>query len=420
MIRVGFGESVISPPNPGDHSLAGYIGRRGRARGVHDDIYARISCIEASNGDLVVLVNLDLLAVDEHMYRDIKGIVEKSLGRNARLLVSATHTHSAPLTLFRSVLPTLGAAEFDKDYYGFFLGRVEEALEKAVNDMHPSEVEVWVKRVTGVATDRNDPRREIDDQAISLVFKGGGGVDGIIVNYAVHPTILGPENLYISGDIAGYLMASLKRILGARYVAFINGAAANVSTRFTRLGRGFDEVGRLGEKLAQQIASPDAREAVEIKDVKSIEGSMVLGTRRFGRELLRYRLLELRLRVELLLRARGSGRRLIESRLEAIKAIERLARSIDDRVEVNITVLRLGGELSIVACPLELDSSISIELKRSSPFKYNVISCYTNGYKGYLTTATDQSYESLVQIIHPSEVSRVIGFLKDSLLKISL
>jgi neutral ceramidase len=124
-VQVGFGEEVITPPNPVGHVLAGYITRRGVSKGVHDDIYVRVLFIEAERP--LAIASLDLLAVDERIVEDLRRISQGALGA-ALTVVAATHTHSAPATLFSNPLLTYGSETFREDYYQFILDQIMPSL----------------------------------------------------------------------------------------------------------------------------------------------------------------------------------------------------------------------------------------------------------------------------------------------------
>lgn len=91
-IKIGFSKSDITPPL--GIVLGGYAGYR-PCSGVHDPLHCKAVVLE-QEGIHYCLISLDLVCVDESLYRQIANKVS-DLGINAeRLIVSAIHTHAAP------------------------------------------------------------------------------------------------------------------------------------------------------------------------------------------------------------------------------------------------------------------------------------------------------------------------------------
>ena len=91
-MQIGFSKSDISPP-PGV-VLGGYAGYRPCA-GVHDPLSCKAVVLEYKDVRFC-LVALDLLCVDEALYRRIAQAISGLGIKPAHLLVSAIHSHAAP------------------------------------------------------------------------------------------------------------------------------------------------------------------------------------------------------------------------------------------------------------------------------------------------------------------------------------
>jgi hypothetical protein len=88
------------------------------------------------------------------------------------------------------------------------------------------------------------------------------GTKAILVNYACHPVVLGPDNLLVSADYPYYLRETLSSLYPGALVVFANGAAGNINTghqaRASINGtsgnkRTFAEAQRLGRILAGEV-----------------------------------------------------------------------------------------------------------------------------------------------------------------------
>src|SRR6185436_1549345 len=77
---------------------------------------------------------------------------------------------------------------------------------------------------------------------------------GTVATFGCHPTILPPSNLLYSRDLFGAAVDVAQAETGAPVLLF-NGAAADVSTRFTRREATGAEVRRLGAMLGAAVVS---------------------------------------------------------------------------------------------------------------------------------------------------------------------
>ena len=145
---------------------------------------------------------------------------------------------------------------FSEDYLSYVLEKFERALRSAIADLKEAKLGVAVTKVEGVATDRIDPSRAIDNSATLLVFARSLGKPCGLLHYAVHPTVLGPDNLLITRDLVGFAVDRVERALGMKTCLFLNGAAGNVSTRFTRRAQSFQEAERLGSLPGKPMDKP--------------------------------------------------------------------------------------------------------------------------------------------------------------------
>ena len=167
MLESAFAKTTITPQPAQGHELAGYITRREKSQGVHDDIELRALLIEDESA--VLLVNIDLLGVHTHIKETIQRVAEKTIG-NVNVIVTAIHTHSPPATLFTNFLLTFGDNVFRKDYFDYFVKQTEKTFSKIANNLETTETYIYKTQIRDIATDRNDPRNSIDNEALMLTF----------------------------------------------------------------------------------------------------------------------------------------------------------------------------------------------------------------------------------------------------------
>lgn len=248
MLNVGAAKTEITP-DPGI-PMAGYRARVGTAEGVHDPLFARALALDDGERGLI-LVSLDVLSVDEELVgavrreavSHLRGLTE----RDADVIVCATHTHAGPAGIFS------GLEDYDCELAGRIVRESAKAAVTAWESRRPGRLGLGGCEIQGVACNRAESSRAFDPLLRVMKLEGvSGDPIACVVNYACHPTVLGPENLLFSRDWPGYaedIMEGSGRAVGM--VMFLNGAAADVSTRYTRRASTFDEAERLGRIVAE-------------------------------------------------------------------------------------------------------------------------------------------------------------------------
>lgn len=246
MLNVGAAKTEITPA-PGI-PMAGYRARAGAAEGVHDPLFAKALALHDGERALV-LVALDVLSVDEELVAAIRREVVSRLDRlrESDVMVCATHTHSGPSGIFSQL------GNYDRELAGRIVRESAKAAVTAWESCRPGRLGLGACEIQGVACNRAESSRALDPllRVMKLEDVSGEPV-ACVIHYACHPTVLGPENRLFSRDWPGYaedIMEGSGRPVGM--VMFLNGAAADVSTRYTRRASSFDEAERLGRIVAE-------------------------------------------------------------------------------------------------------------------------------------------------------------------------
>ena len=193
----------------------------------------------------------DLLEVPRALVGEIRAAVSATGcldGQN--VIVSATHTHAGPDLDSEWADGTRSHLEAKTSYCNFLVYAIASSLVAAVSDLAPASLAWGEEAVYGVGSSRRgggaDPQR-----LGALTATDGARLRGMRVIYPCHGTVLGPDNLSVSGDIIGTTVEVLERGTGAvGRCSGAQGAAGDVSTRFTRRDRTFVELGRLAQVVA--------------------------------------------------------------------------------------------------------------------------------------------------------------------------
>lgn len=250
-MRIGFSKRDITPPVGTE--LGGYAGYR-PCTGVHDPLGARAVVLE-QEGIRYGLVALDLMCADESVHRRIAQRVGGIGISPERLIVSAIHSHSAPAGLIpgEGALAAVNTLITPKDpAYGDYMAHVVEAAacacEEAVLGLESFRIRSACGGVPPVGSERHTGEPAKGMMAV-VQIRTESGRNLIIYDLPCHPTVLSAANLLVSADFA----AGMEGRLGADIAVFLNGAAGDISTRFTRRESSFEECARMGDLAAEHI-----------------------------------------------------------------------------------------------------------------------------------------------------------------------
>ena len=183
----------------------------------------------------------------------IKGVAAENI------LIGATHAHSCPDAYgFTDEKGNTGA---DLKYLDWCVTQVAAAVNEAVSKLEPASLKTAVGAAKGkiaynyYADKLYDPRCGII-QAIATSGKNSGKPIATLVNYAIHPEILGTKSLLISPDLCGPLYDRIESKIGGMAI-FMNSAQGGMVTADTRLPNGkeandWNECIRIGNLLADE------------------------------------------------------------------------------------------------------------------------------------------------------------------------
>jgi neutral ceramidase len=224
-MKCGASRVVITPRVGVD--LAGFAARQGPSVGVHDDLSARALYLAAGDERLLWL-HADLIGFSRELTAEVRGRVAAEFGLAPRqVLLSATHTHSGPATVFLR-----WCGEMD----GAYMAALPELLLQAATAAIAAPEDVTLRVGEGRCTlgqDRRPPGPwSHADSALPVVGfqRGDGTYLALLANYAMHNVALESENRHISGDVSGAAARHIEAQLPGRPVClFTQGGCGNVN-----------------------------------------------------------------------------------------------------------------------------------------------------------------------------------------------
>lgn len=415
-MKIGFAKKEITPPLGTE--LGGYAGYR-PCNGVHDPLYCKTVVLEQEDGRYGLVV-LDLLCVDIELYHRIGcAVAELGISRE-RLIVAAIHSHCTPLGVFPGEGPmgTINGSEIQSsdfsEYMEFVVRSAFEACQCAVMELEPFQVRSARGAVPEVGSERHTGERAQGSLTV-LEIRTQSGKTLIVYNFPCHPTVLGPGNLLVSADF----VSGIEALLGCDMAVFLNGAAGDISTRFTRREATFQECERMGtiaaEAVKALIAPQPFREPDNIKGTCKTAILRARQTEPEGKAQEQYERLTARWQQAQAEGADAQTVRLLKSYAEGAGVSLEFSRTLGGVTEfqVPITVFRFAG-MDFATVPGELFSTLL-------PGKPLSVIAYANGYYRYFADegAYDRGfYEAMAAIVAKGQGEKLMEEIMDLLKQI--
>ena len=259
-IQVGAATRIITP-NP-LLPVSGGIGVPKPSKEKKGDLFARAMVFQQGKTRFAI-VNVDNLGWTSVLGNKSRALIKGIAPEN--VLIGATHTHSAPDAY--GFPDMTGKSNVDLKYLDWCVQQIADAVNEATSKLQPASLKVAMDEANGkiaynyYAPALYDPRCGVI-QAIATTGPKAGKAIATLVNYAVHPEVLGSERGILSPDLCGPLYQRIESTIGG-VALFMNGAQGGMVTADTRLeygkeGQGqkeantWEECIRIGELLADE------------------------------------------------------------------------------------------------------------------------------------------------------------------------
>jgi hypothetical protein len=380
-----------------------------QAKGANDPLHARCLVLDDGATKLAIVV-VDSCMIPRELVLDAKAQATKKTGIAADyILISATHTHSAPSAtgVFQS--------EPDADYVKFLTAKIAEGIQTAHDRRVPAKVGFGRARDETNVFNRRwkrehelippDPFGQTTDkvqmnpgqQAKGLV-EPAGPVDPdvsfvsvqtrdgkplcLLANYSLHYVGGNPP---LSADYFGAFAERVKQLVAPDARDFVgimsNGTSGDVNNidfgaPAVKYGPG-ERIKVVADGVAKKVAG--AYPKVEYRSNLTLAAAtkdLTLGVRKPTPADLD--------RAEKLLAGQKDPKALVGR--DAVYARETvLMAKYPDAVPVTVQALRVG-DVGIAAVPCEVFTEIGLEIKKASPLTNTFTIELANGYNGYLPT----------------------------------
>jgi neutral ceramidase len=347
--KAGAASVVITPTNY--MWMAGYAGRKKPAEDKVQELYAKALALEDEQGQRVVIVTTDLIGILPSFRKSMeRRVLEIHRLPPECLLLNASHTHSGPEYRART-----GREQEAKDYTAMLEAKLMQAIGEALAKLEPARL-TWNRARCAVAMNRRlptakgyqnsaNPDGPVDHEVPALrVESAAGELRAVLFGYACHNTCLG--FYYWHGDYAGAAQECLQAHRPDNFVALFLMGCGGDQNPYPRRDGVVPGVSAL--ELAQQHGRALAN-AVEM--AISVPPRPVRGPIRAAYE---------------------------EVELE-------YAKSDRPKHRYPVQVIKLGGDLTMVALGSEVVVDYSLRLKRELAGEAAVwVAGYSNDYTGYI------------------------------------
>ena len=355
--RAGIAVRVVTP----DPLLpvSGGVGPSNPVIQKRGDLTVRAMVLEG-DGRRVAFVSTDFLGFPAVLGDRVRHQVRSIPATN--ILIGATHTHSAPDCY--AIPNGRGGTDADLDYLDFVCNSAAEAINEAVAGLQPASLRIATGKATGKIADNYYAPQLYDPRcSVMQAFGGDGKPFATLVNYAIHPEVLGSNQGILSPDMVGPLYDRLAANGGGTGI-FMNGALGGMVTADVRGPDGKDvqtwgECHRIGHLLAD--------EALRIVSCATAQSNPAI--RCTGRDVT--------LPVD-------------SPMLLAIMKTSplRLAKPDEKTITTHVNLVQVG-DAQILTIPGEALPNIGYYLKRKMTGRHNLLFGLTNDALGYFLTKED-------------------------------
>jgi len=405
--RAGIAKADLDPPT--GLPMAGYGVRY--SKGTLDPLEARVLVL--SDGTrTIAFVTLDLcFPFDPPIMDEIRRAVRGSVDE---VIFHASHTHSGPTY---SEAPEAARHA---------IPRVADAIQAAARSMVAARIgNAWGQIYLGFNRRYLMPDGSVqmlwrNETKISTTFpvdptvgviridRRDGTPLAVLVNYACHPVVLGPENLNYSADYPSEMRRYIEQEMGSGVMAFfLQGAPGDINPYYDKTPLIEDAVGMM-------------KQTGRLLGVEAVRVARAVTTRAPGN-----------LRIQSKTVVLSVANRWDLDKLRAVLRdryhIEggRAARLLREHMDMPVTTVLLNfsspeQDLAFVGMPGEPFVEFQMQLRAKSPVRNSFLLGYTNGYFAYFPTiaaAVRGGYGADSTVV-PSEVGTGERMLNTGLISI--
>ena len=370
--------------------LSGGVGPSAPAKGKQGELTVRAMVLEDGT-NRIAIVGSDFLGfpavLGDKVRAGVKGIAP------GNILIGATHTHSGPDCY--GFPDEQGGTGADLKYLESVCVRMVEAIGEAAEKLQPATLKIATGPARGKIAYNYYADRLYDPRChVIQALDGTGKPIATLVNYAIHPEVLGNRRGICSPDLVGPLYDRIAE-KGGGTALFMNSAQGGMVTADNRLpgdreANDWAECERIGRLLADEalrlVAAAPLQRAPKLLCVAR----------------------PLTLPVD---------SPLMRQLLQALPHVHGVP-AAGDTVTTQLNLLNIGNA-QILTIPGEALPNIGFYLKRKMRGEHNLVFGLTNDAFGYILTKEDyDSFERYAYVSRTSLGERTGAILVEEALKL--
>lgn len=359
--------------------------------GIHTDLYCR--AVVLSDGQIMVaIVSLDLLGIDQPLLQAIRQAVFEQSGLSAsQLMLTATHNHSAPVTL---------DCGFDEDrnheWEAQLIEKIADCVAHASQNLLPvtlavtrQDVQIGVnRRVSTMGRTRMLPNESAPIAPwvdILSVNKPDGSPLAILFSHAAHPVTVHATSTRFNADFPGYAVQTIQDAFDTEIMPmFIQGCAGDINV--VSLAGGLDEAKRLGALLGQSvIAGLSQTTPLNVDSLRIINRDISLPFEPLTDDIITALSRRITESSDAMASLDMDERTLINQK-QFVDWAERVRRA-QSGLWFQAQGIAFGDQLLMIGMPHEPFVEYQLCIQEKSPAPHTMVFGYTNGCNGYVPTA---------------------------------
>lgn len=382
--------------------LSGHAIRTDLSNGIIDPLWATSLVLDV-DGVKLVWISVELIGLDKEYTDMIRAYIQEKYDVDKNLInVGYVHTHSAPE--YRKENYFGGPGEVP-GYMDFVKDQIIAAVDSCFAQEF-TEVEGYYDTVSieGCYCNRNGMEKPCDKDVTTIEFRNGDKVIAGLCNFTCHSTVLGPQNLKVSSDLAGFVARACEKKWGV-YPVIVIGAAGDMSNRHYRQGNDLNELNRVGSEMMSQVFNAN-RETKKLNIQKPI-----VKTYRFHE--VYQPILEKKQKQYDEIKAKVDNAKTYDEKKTFTSALAMAKKGLACKpfdLDLQCAYVNMG-DFRYFMIPAELFSRFGIQIKKSMNCACPILWGYCNYAVGYLGNKEDYgaSFETASSDIPKGTTERITG-----------
>ena len=404
-IAANAAEAVITPPIGVE-----MIEPRGvPSTAVRDELYVRAVTL-GDDRTTICVVTMDLLGLDADLVERVRSAVEEQTGlAPERLMLTASHNHSAPLTIPYDVNVQ---PRRDRHWEAQLVRGIADTVAQAQTEMMPvslavgrSDVQIGLNRrlptLTGTTMSPNPAGPVAPWVDVLRLDRSEDAPLALLFSHAAHPVTVHSTATEFTADYPGAAALTIRNALGRGVIPlFAQGCAADINVEPLR--GGFAEAERAGTLLGQAaVAAASQAHGIDGGTIQVATRTIHLDFELMNADVCRTIIQRLQESYSTL-QAEGADDRTLDNQTTCLAWARKMlefahAAQPPAGLPFQIQAFALGKDLAVVGLSHEPFVEYQRFFQQESPFPDTLVFGYTNGCESYVPTADAyylQGYES--------------------------